>query len=200
MPQANPLRRHYLLLTQKLKSQKPSKLPNALGNSSSGNANMQGTPSEASSLDHPGFNKTGLKRVLSLAVVAALGALFFQYVEETQEKSLRMLQANRLKNIGLAIRVNAQGPGMKPNSIAALMNNGAIDASNLLDPVSGKPFVLLGGEETQPQKAIAYSPWVEGKGGACLFADGSVQSLAPERYKAMIQSSAPFNAATPNGN
>ena len=160
---------------------------------------MPGTPSEASSLGQPGLKKNGLKRVLSLAVVAALGALVFQYVEKAQEKSLQMLQANRLKNIGLAIRVNAQGPGMKLNSIAALMNNGAIDANTLLDPVSGKPFVILGGEQTQPQMAIAYSPWVEGKGGACLFADGSVQSIAPERYKAMIQSFTPFNAATPNG-
>ena len=94
---------HYWLLAQKLRSQKLPMVESTLDHSAPGNADVDGTP--ACCAGPRGWKKTGLRWCLAAAGLAIMGTLVFQWAEKSQEKSLRILQANRLKTIGLAARV-----------------------------------------------------------------------------------------------
>ena len=150
------------------------------------NPNAEGTRSIENSANRKGRRNSVPKLWLVMAGLAVLMVLAFQVNEQVHQKSLRILQAQRLKNIGLAVRVYTADHGTPPDSLAVLTNEIA-DAIALIDPISAEPFMIVGGTETPAQGVMAFSPWIEGQGGACVMGDGSVHSFAPEQYKAMIQ-------------
>jgi hypothetical protein len=179
-------RRHYRSLSQRLQSQQSSVLSNTQDEGPSGNIKATGSPSQANGTVRKGEKPFKTKSwlfasVLAIGTVALVAAITMQFMEQLQGKSMCIEQANRLKNLGLAMRIFS---ATDANAVTALAVGGANSANMLIDPVSGKPFVIVGGDATEPEKVIAYSPWTEGKGGAFLMGDGSVHSLPPREYKA----------------
>jgi len=127
------------------------------------------------------INSKRLKIVLILIGLFCVGSFStYLVMQKAQERVLRMEQANRLKNLGLALRV-ATTDNSSQNWEDFIRG---IPTNNIIDPISNKPFVIVNTNKYLselahfPSRVLAYPPDVEKTGGNCLLTDGSVHSFA----------------------
>ncbi len=142
----------------------------------SGTRSTSGTT--VSSKPRPLFPNSWIALGLLLLVALSAIPLVLQTQKSVHEKELRILQADRLRKLGLALRLATSQPGRSNDTVGALRQ--IAQSELLLDPVSGRPFLISQPlpDASQPGAIIAYAPAVTGKGGVCLFGDGSVAQVS----------------------
>lgn len=138
-----------------------------------------------------------------VAIVAILGAMMLPALSKAKVRSQRILAANNLKQLGVALRVYAgDNGGLLPQSFVATTNE--LGSNKLLiDPQSGQTFIYLGNglkEETlKPESVVAYSPMFNGQ-CSVLFADGHVDTMSARKFgelssRGLLQFNSPAEAA-----
>jgi len=158
--------------------------------------------------DHPtdsdqnvglGMPKTSkLPGLIGLIVLVMLAAIWVLMTSGySSPKSRRIEQTNRLKQIGLAVRILATDhPEATLTNLNQLMPE-YMPFKNLTDPVSGQPFVFVGqGSETNPQGIIAYGAPSKRGTRNVILGDGSVQVVTPERFAKALRFQ-PANTVNP---
>lgn len=132
------------------------------------------------------INPKRLRTVLIIITLFGLGLFVTNLVaQKARERSLRIEQVHRLKNLGLMLRVattdnpsQTWGEFYQENS-----------PNFLIDPISNKPFIIvqtnisLSELRHLPGKILAYPPDIQKSGGNCLLSDGSVQSIHVARSR-----------------
>jgi hypothetical protein len=180
------IRRHYLSLVLR---QRENRVP---AREEPGRA-ASAAPKTASSKLLTPFNNQGKSLLVALAVTAGLVLallLILPAADQARTKALRIEQNNRLKQIGLAVRVF--GPGNQGASLSSLRQLAGlgIRADWLVDPLSGKPFTLWSSNVTLQNPAsvlVLGAPDKRGNASA-LLADGSIQMLNTNQYSELLRS------------
>ena len=159
-------------------------------------------PADSDQNNGQGMPKTlklpGLIGVVLLVVLAMVLVLTVTGYSRQQSKLLRIEQTNRLKQIGLALRIfDTDNPGQKLTNLNQLVASGYARPEALIDPLNGEPFVLANqSSEAGPQDVMIYGARSKSGGGNAVMGDGSVQSLNSLRFKEAARPQ-PTNAGNP---
>jgi hypothetical protein len=140
-----------------------------------------------------------LSGLIGLIVLVMLVAIWILTTSGyTSQKSLRIEQTNRLKQLGLALRIfDTDNPGQRLTNLNQLVASGYARPEALIDPLNGEPFVLAKqSSEAGPQDVMIYGARAKSGGGNAVMGDGSVQSLESRRFKEAIRSK-PINTGNP---
>jgi hypothetical protein len=133
--------------------------------------------------------------VAVLLILLTLGPALMQ----SKVRALRIEQTNRLKTLGLAIRTAfSEHPELTLTNLDQLVGS-ELNPKDLIDPLSGKPFTLVGpiDEKTMqyPAMIVVYGTPERARGVQNVaMADGSVQGMNVQRFAAGLKE----QAATPN--
>ncbi len=135
----------------------------------------------------------GLIGVVLLVVLAMVLVLTVTGYSRQKSKLLRIEQTNRLKQIGLALRIfDTDNSGQRLTNLNQLVASGYAKSEDLIDPLSGEPFVLAKpASEAGPQDVMIYGAGSKSGGGNAVMGDGSVQSLSSLRFKEALRSQPP---------
>ena len=136
------------------------------------------------------INPKRLRTVLIIMALFGLGLFITNLVaQKARERSLRIEQVHRLKNLGLKLRVATTD---NPSQTWGEFHQGFYQENSsifLIDPISNKPFIIvqtiisLSELRHLPGKILAYPPDIQKSGGNCLLSDGSVQSIHVARSR-----------------
>jgi type II secretory pathway pseudopilin PulG len=135
------------------------------------------------------FRQISFRPIEVLVVVvfiALMAALWLPSLTKAKTKALSLSAVSNLKQIGRAARLYAgDNEDRLPLSYGAMTNYLPGDAATI-DPVSGKPFIYVGGgqllKNLKPAEAVlAYSP-TDKRSRAVLFADGRVELATGKRF------------------
>ena len=113
-------------------------------------------------------------------------AIFLPALNTSKRYVQKIAAADNLKEIGIATRQFAKNNNdVLPASLGEVTNR-LVMKEDLIDPVTGKLFVYVGGgkklDELQSNVVLAYSPADRKDGRTVLFADGRVQTVPGERF------------------
>jgi hypothetical protein len=163
------------------------------------NANAEHPTDGGQNIDREIRTTTRLPGLIGLILLVMLAAIWVLTTSGySSQKSLRIEQTNRLKQLGLALRIfDTDNPGQKLTNLNQLVASGYARPKAMIDPLNGEPFVLAKQpSEAGPQDVIIYGTRSKSGGGNAVLGDGSVQSLNSLRFKEAIHLQ-PANAGTP---
>jgi hypothetical protein len=128
----------------------------------------------------------GVVAVLAVCcLLLILAGMMLPTLSRAKAKSQRIVAANNLKQLGLALHVFSNDNADRLPGALEEMRDKLSSEHILVDPESGQQFVYVRGAEKlgdlSPDSVLAYSP-VDNNGRHVLFADGSVQRLSSARF------------------